>query len=159
MKHIWAPWRIQYIRGEKPAGCILCTKPAEGEDKDKENYILFRGVKNFIIMNSYPYNPGHLLVAPYRHAGNLEELTAAERNEHFELVSRSIQVLKEVLKPGGFNIGANMGKVAGAGIEDHFHSHIVPRWNGDNNFIPVLAEVRVIPQALAETYDMLYGKF
>jgi len=157
MKYIWAPWRIQYIRGEKPEGCILCTKPAE--DKDKANYLLYRGKKNFIIMNSYPYNPGHLLVAPYRHIGNLEELTAAERNEHFELVSRSIQVLKEVLKPGGLNIGANLGKVAGAGIEDHFHSHIVPRWNGDNNFIPVLADVRVVPQALAETYDILRGKF
>ena len=157
MKYIWAPWRIQYIRGEKPEGCILCTKPAE--DKDKANYLLYRGKKNFIILNAYPYNPGHLLVAPYRHTGNLEELTAAERNEHFELVSRSIQVLKEVLNPGGFNIGANLGRVAGAGIEDHFHSHIVPRWNGDNNFIPVLADVRVIPQALAETYATLRGKF
>ena len=157
MKYIWAPWRIQYIRGEKPEGCILCTKPAE--DKDKANYLLYRGKKNFIIMNSYPYNPGHLLVAPYRHIGNLEELTAAERNEHFELVSRSIQVLKEVLKPGGLNIGANLGKVAGAGIADHFHSHIVPRWNGDNNFIPVLADVRIVPQALAETYATLRGKF
>ena len=157
MKYIWAPWRIQYIRGEKPAGCILCTKPAE--DNDKENYLLYRGKKNFIMMNAYPYNPGHLLVAPYRHTANLEELTAAERNEHFELVSRSIQVLKEVFKPGGFNIGANLGRVAGAGIEDHFHSHIVPRWNGDTNFIPVLADVRVIPQALAETYDTLRGKF
>jgi ATP adenylyltransferase len=157
MKYIWAPWRIQYIRGEKPAGCFLCTKPME--DKDKANYILYRGKKNFIMLNSFPYNPGHLLVAPYRHTGNLEELTAAERNEHFELVSRSIQVLKEVLNPGGFNIGANLGRVAGAGIEDHFHSHIVPRWNGDTNFIPVLADVRVIPQALAETYDALRGKF
>jgi ATP adenylyltransferase len=157
MKYMWGPWRIQYIRGEKPAGCILCTKPAE--DKDKENYILYRGKKNFIMMNRFPYNPGHLLVAPYRHTGNLEELTAAERNEHFELVSRSIQVLKEVTNPGGFNIGANLGRVAGAGIEDHFHSHIVPRWNGDTNFISVLADMRVVPQALAETYDALRGKF
>jgi ATP adenylyltransferase len=157
MKYMWGPWRIQYIRGEKPAGCILCTKPAE--DKDKENYILYRGKKNFIMMNRFPYNPGHLLVAPYRHTGNLEELTTAERNEHFELVSRSIQVLKEVTNPGGFNIGANLGRVAGAGIEDHFHSHIVPRWNGDTNFISVLADMRVVPQALAETYDALRGKF
>jgi ATP adenylyltransferase len=157
MKYMWGPWRIQYIRGEKPAGCILCTKPAE--DKDKENYILYRGKKNFIMMNRFPYNPGHLLVAPYRHTGNLEELTTAERNEHFELVSRSIQVLKEVTNPGGFNIGANLGRVAGAGIEDHFHSHIVPRWNGDTNFISVLADMRVVAQALAETYDALRGKF
>jgi ATP adenylyltransferase len=157
MKFIWAPWRIQYIRSEKPKGCILCDKPAE--DKDKDNYILYRGVKNFIMLNAFPYNPGHLLVAPYRHTGNMDELTAAERNEHYELVSRSIKVLKEAMNPGGFNIGANLGKVAGAGIEEHFHSHIVPRWNGDNNFVPVLADVRVVPQALAETYKALRGKF
>jgi ATP adenylyltransferase len=158
MKYIWAPWRIQYVRGEKkPAGCFLCTKPAE--DKDKENYILYRGKKNFILLNSYPYNPGHLLIAPYRHIGNLEELTAEERNEHFELVCRSIRVLKEALNPGGLNFGANLGRVAGAGVEDHFHSHIVPRWNGDTNFVPVLADVRVVPQALADTYDALQGKF
>jgi ATP adenylyltransferase len=157
MKFIWAPWRIQYIRSEKPKGCILCDKPAE--DKDKDNYILYRGVKNFIMLNAFPYNPGHLLVAPYRHTGNMDELTAAERNEHYELVSRSIKVLKEAMNPGGFNIGANLGKVAGAGIEEHFHSHIVPRWNGDNNFVPVLADVRVVPQALAETYNALRGKF
>jgi ATP adenylyltransferase len=111
------------------------------------------------MLNSYPYNPGHLLIAPYRHTGNLEELTDSERNEHYKLVSRSIVVLKEVFKPGGFNMGANLGRVAGAGIEDHFHSHIVPRWQGDNNYIPVLADVRVIPQALEDTYKTLAGKF
>ena len=157
MKHIWAPWRIQYILEEKPGGCILCDKPKE--DKDAQNYILYRGDTNFIMMNSYPYNPGHLLVVPYRHTPSLEELTEEERNEHFELVSRSIRVLKEVFEPGGFNIGANIGKVAGAGIDDHFHSHIVPRWQGDTNYIPVLADVRVVPQALAETYKTLEGKF
>jgi ATP adenylyltransferase len=157
MKYIWAPWRIEYIRAEKPAGCILCDKPKE--DGDKENYILYRGKKNFIMLNSYPYNPGHLLIAPYRHTGNMEELTEEERNEHYKLVSRSITVLKEVFKPAGFNIGANLGRVAGAGIEDHFHSHIVPRWQGDNNYIPVLADVRVIPQALEDTYETLAGKF
>jgi ATP adenylyltransferase len=157
MKYIWAPWRIEYIRAEKPAGCILCDKPKE--DRDKENYILYRGQKNFIMLNSYPYNPGHLLIAPYRHTGNMEELTEDERNEHYKLVSRSITVLKEVFKPAGFNIGANLGRVAGAGIEDHFHSHIVPRWQGDNNYIPVLADVRVIPQALEDTYETLAGKF
>ncbi|HUT68344.1 MAG TPA: HIT domain-containing protein [Dehalococcoidales bacterium] len=157
MKHIWAPWRIQYILEEKPGGCILCDKPKE--DKDVQNYILYRGGKNFIMMNSYPYNPGHLLVAPYRHTANLEELTEEERNEHFELISRSIRVLKEAFQPGGFNIGANIGKVAGAGIDDHFHSHIVPRWQGDTNFIPVLSDIRVVPQALADTYKTLEGKF
>lgn len=157
MEHIWAPWRIEYILMEKPEGCILCDKPKEA--RDAQNYILYRGDRNFVIMNSYPYNPGHLLVAPYRHTGNLEELTEDERNEHFKMVSRSIAVLREAFKPGGFNIGANIGKVAGAGIEGHFHSHIVPRWQGDTNYVPVLADVRVIPQALAETYKILEGKF
>ena len=157
MKYVWAPWRIQYILQEKPKGCILCDKPKE--NRDEENYIVYRGKLNFIMLNSYPYNPGHLLIAPYRHAASLEDLTGAERNEHFELVSRSLPVLKEAFKPAGFNIGANIGKVAGAGIEDHFHSHIVPRWQGDTNYIPVLADVRIVPQALADTYKLLAGKF
>jgi len=157
MERIWAPWRIEYILMEKPEGCILCEKPEE--DKDEQNYILYRGHKNFIILNSYPYNPGHLMVAPYRHTGSLEELTGEERNEHFEMVSRAIRVLREAFNPGGFNIGANIGKVAGTGIDDHFHSHIVPRWQGDTNYVPVLADVRVLPQALAETYQKLKGKF
>lgn len=157
MKYIWAPWRIQYIKSEKPKGCILCDKPAE--NKDRENYVLFRGKKNYIMLNAFPYNPGHLLIAPYRHIGNLEELTAEERNEHYELVCQCIRVLKKELNPGGFNMGANLGKVAGAGVEDHFHSHIVPRWNGDTNYVPVLGDVRVVSQALADTYDALQGKF
>ena len=157
MKHIWAPWRIEYILMDRPDGCILCEKPKE--EKDAQNYILYRGDKNFIILNSFPYNPGHLLVAPYRHTGNLEELTEDERNEHFALLSRSITALKEAFNPGGFNIGANIGKIAGAGIDDHFHSHIVPRWQGDTNYVPVLADVRVVPQALAETYKILKGEF
>jgi len=157
MKHIWAPWRIQYILNEKPGGCVLCDKPGEG--KDASNHILYRGDKNFVIMNLYPYNPGHLMVAPYRHTDTLEKLTTEERNEHFELVSRSITVLKEVFNPDGFNLGANLGKAAGAGIDDHYHSHIVPRWQGDTNFMSVLADVRVVPQAIADTYKMLEGKF
>jgi len=142
---------------EKPEGCILCDKPKQKDDV--ANYILYRGSKNFVIMNSYPYNPGHLMVAPYRHVANLEELTDAERHEHFDIVSRSVKLLKEVFKPTGFNIGMNLGKVAGAGIDDHIHTHIVPRWQGDTNFMPVIADVRVMPEALAETYDKLKGKF
>ncbi len=157
MEHIWAPWRIQYILEDKPEGCILCDKPRE--KNDAANYILYRGEHNFIMLNGYPYNPGHLMVAPYRHTGTVEELNEAERNEHFTLVSRGISVLREVFKPGGFNIGANIGKVAGAGIADHFHSHIVPRWQGDTNYVPVLASIRVVPQALADTYKLLAGKF
>ena len=157
MEQIWAPWRIGYIQKEKPEGCTLCEKPRQ--NNDTVNYILYRGEKNFVILNSYPYNPGHLMVAPYRHVANLEELTDAERNEHFEMVSRSIKLLKRVFNPGGFNVGINIGKVAGTGIDDHVHTHIVPRWQGDTNFMPVLSDVRVVPEALAETYKKLKGKF
>ncbi len=157
MEYIWAPWRIEYIMADKPEGCFLCEKPAE--DKDDQNYILYRGAKNYIILNGFPYNPGHLLVAPYRHTGDPAELTAQERNEHFELICRSLGVLKEVFKPTGFNIGANLGKIAGAGVDDHFHSHIVPRWQGDTNYMPVLSSVKVLPQALSDTYQKLKGKF
>ena len=156
MKHIWAPWRIEYILQDKPEGCILCEKPKE--DNDAENYILYRGEKNFIMLNSYPYNPGHLLVCPYRHVPELTELTDEERDEHYALVSRCIEVLREVLKPGGFNIGANIGRDAGAGIDDHFHSHIVPRWNGDTNYTTVMNDVRVVPQALADSYKKIKEK-
>lgn len=157
MKHIWAPWRIEYIEMEKPQGCILCQKPAL--DKDTENYILFRGSLNFVMLNAYPYNPGHLLIAPYRHVAGLEEMTEEERTEHFEIVTRSVEVLKNVLHPEGFNLGINLGKSAGAGIEDHIHSHIVPRWQGDTNFMTSIADVRVVPQALADSYEKLKGGF
>ena len=157
MKQIWAPWRIQYIEMKKPEGCILCEKP--GQNSDAQNYILFRGDKNFIILNSYPYNPGHLMVSPYRHVANLEELSEEERHEHFEIVSRSIKVLWSVFNPGGFNIGINIGKAAGAGIDDHFHTHIVPRWQGDTNFMTTITDVRVLPEALADTYQKLKEKF
>ena len=157
MKHIWAPWRIEYIRMEKPEGCILCEKPRQ--DTDAANYILYRGNKNFVIMNSYPYNPGHLMIVPYRHIANPEELTDEELHEHSDIVSRSIKVLRQVFSPGGFNLGINIGKVAGAGIEDHVHTHIVPRWQGDNNFMPVISDFRVVPEALAETYEKLKREF
>lgn len=157
MKHIWAPWRIEYIEMEKQRGCILCQKPAQ--DKDTENYILFRASLNFVMLNAYPYNPGHLLVAPFRHVAGLEEMTEKERTEHFNIVTRSVEVLKKVLNPEGFNLGINLGKSAGAGIEDHIHSHIVPRWQGDTNFMTTVGDVRVMPQALADSYEKLKGGF
>ena len=157
MEQIWAPWRIKYIQMEKAKGCILCDKPKE--NNDVPNYILHREEKNFVILNSYPYNPGHLMVAPYRHVASPEELTDEELHEHYEIVSRSIEVLRRVFNPAGFNIGMNLGKVAGAGIDDHIHTHIVPRWQGDTNFMPVIADARVVPEALAETYEKLRGKF
>ena len=142
---------------KKPEGCILCEKP--GQDSDAVNYILYRGEKNFVIMNTYPYNPGHLMIAPYRHIASLEELTDEELHEHIDTVSRSIKVLRQVFNPGGFNLGINIGKIAGAGIEDHVHTHIVPRWQGDTNCMSVISDVRVLPEALAETYQKLKGKF
>ena len=157
MNHIWAPWRIEYIQMEKAEGCILCEKPEE--DNDEANYILYRGAKNFVILNSYPYNPGHLMIAPYRHVANLDDLTREELGEHYEILCRSIKLLRRELDPAGFNIGTNIGRVAGAGIDTHTHSHIVPRWQGDTNFMPVIADTRVIPQALADTYKSLKGKF
>jgi ATP adenylyltransferase len=153
MKRIWAPWRIEYIRSEKPKECILCQKP--GENRDRDNYILFRGERNFVILNKYPYNPGHLMVAPYRHLPTLDELTDEELLEHFNLVRKCVRILAEEYKPEGFNIGINLGKVAGAGIDDHIHTHIVPRWNGDTNFMTVVADMRAVPHALAATYDEL----
>lgn len=159
MKEIWAPWRIRYIEmagDEKPAGCLLCAKPEENDDA--ANYILYRGASNFIILNRYPYNPGHLMISPYRHVPGLEELTDKERNEHFRVVVLAVRLLREVLSPDGFNIGINLGRVAGAGIADHIHTHVVPRWNGDTNFMPVLADVRVVPEALADTYRKLKAK-
>ena len=156
MRKIWAPWRIEYIRSKKGEGCIFCQKPKE--NRDAQNYILFRGEKNFAMFNLYPYNPGHMMVAPYRHLAAFEELNDEELFEHFDLMRRCTQALKGVYKPDGFNIGINLGKVAGAGVEDHVHTHIVPRWNGDTNFTTVVSDIRVIPQALASTYSELRGK-
>jgi len=157
MEQLWAPWRIKYIEIAKQEGCILCDKPRE--DNDEPNYILYRGQKNFIIMNSYPYNAGHLMVAPYRHVAALDELTDDELREHFALASRCVRVLRQAFRPDGFNIGVNMGRVAGAGIDKHIHSHIVPRWLGDSNFMPVTADTKVVNEALAETYQKLNGRF
>ena len=153
MEHIWAPWRIEYIEMEKSEGCIFCEKPRE--NRDASNYILYRGKRNFVILNNYPYNPGHLMVAPYRHVGYLEMLTDEELGEHFDIVRKSTKLLRAVFEPAGFNIGINMGKVAGAGIEDHIHTHIVPRWDGDTNFMPVLSATKVMPEALASIYQRL----
>ena len=157
MKKIWAPWRIQYIlQADKEKGCILCDKPNEKDDR--LNYILRRGNYNFIILNAYPYTPGHLMVAPYRHINNLTDINDEESKEHTNLIKLCIRLLKAEMRPDGFNIGMNLGKVAGAGIEGHIHTHIVPRWNGDHNFMSVIADTRVLSQALIETYDKLEAR-
>jgi ATP adenylyltransferase len=157
MKRIWSPWRVQYIRVQNPTGCIFCDKPKE--DKDPQNLILYRGKCNFVIMNAFPYNPGHLMVVPYRHIGKLEDMTAEERNDHYETVSRAVGVLRETCKSDNFNVGMNLGRVAGAGIANHIHTHIVPRWNGDNNFMPVIGETRVISESMEDIYKRLKNRF
>lgn len=153
MKNIWAPWRVKYIRMDKPKECILCQK--HHEQRDRENYVLVRGKLNFVMLNLYPYNPGHLMVSPYRHAEDLEDLTDEELLENLSLVKKCTRALKEAFHPEGFNVGINLGKIAGAGIEGHVHTHIVPRWNGDTNFMPVLADVKVMSEALGDTYVKL----
>ncbi|AGB04963.1 HIT family hydrolase, diadenosine tetraphosphate hydrolase [Aciduliprofundum sp. MAR08-339] len=153
MERLWAPWRIEYVRMEKMEGCIFCKFPRD--NRDEENLILYRGKYAFIIMNNYPYNPGHVMVAPYRHVGNLEDLSDEEVLEMHHLTSLAIRAIKNAMNPGGFNIGINIGRVAGAGIEGHVHVHIVPRWNGDTNFMPVLADTKVIVQGIRENYSEL----
>ncbi len=157
MQHIWAPWRIKYIELPRTEGCILCDKPKE--NRDAENYILYRGTSNYIILNSFPYNPGHLMVVPYRHLSTPEALTDVELLEHSQVINRALAVLKETFNPAGFNLGMNLGKIAGAGIEGHIHTHIVPRWAGDSNFMTIVSDIRVVPEALADTYRKLAGKF
>ncbi|GAJ15107.1 unnamed protein product, partial [marine sediment metagenome] len=153
MEKIWAPWRMEYIMMEKSEECFLCEKPKQ--NSDALNHILYRGKQNFVVLNSYPYNPGHLMIAPYRHVASLEELTDEELHEHIEIVVQSLKVLRQVFSPAGFNIGANMGKVAGVGLEGHVHTHIVPRWQGDTNFMPVVADTKVVSEAVADTYKKL----
>lgn len=157
MEHIWAPWRITYIESEKPKKCILCEAPSR--NNDQETYIVFRGTLNYVILNKFPYTPGHLMVAPFRHVSSINELTPEERHEHFDIVSRASMVLTEIYHPSGYNYGINQGRISGAGIEEHMHTHIVPRWLGDTNFITVVGDVRVLPRALDDVYQKIKGKF
>lgn len=153
MGRLWAPWRIEYIRHSRDSECVLCTAPAR--NADSEVHILHRGQWNYVIMNAFPYSPGHLMVAPFRHTAELESLTTEESLEHHELVKLAISLLKEVACPDGFNVGMNLGRVAGAGIDQHLHTHVVPRWLGDTNFMPVLSHTRVMSEALGAMYARL----
>ncbi|WP_347490320.1 HIT family protein [Desulfoscipio sp. XC116] len=155
MDRLWAPWRGVYIGKEHDAECIFCEKLNAGVDKDRENYVLYRGDKVFVILNIYPYNNGHLLVAPKRHVGDIEALTVDEMQELFTVTQRMVGMQRGAFNPDGFNVGINLGKIAGAGIPGHLHIHIVPRWGGDTNFMPVLGDVRVISEALETTYTKL----
>ncbi len=153
LERLWAPWRIEYIRASRDNGCILCAFPAQSDDRS--HLILHRGRLNFIMMNAYPYSPGHLMVAPFKHTADLTDLTAEESAEHHELVKLGIAVLRDVAHPDGFNVGLNLGRVAGAGIDQHLHTHIVPRWLGDTNFMPVLADTRVMSESLPSMWEKL----
>jgi len=153
MKTIWAPWRINYILSEKPDYCIFCK--ALEEKEDEKNFIIKRGKHSFVIMNAYPYNNGHVMVAPYKHLACITDLNQETSLEIHFLTQESVRILRSVLNSEGFNIGMNLGKVAGAGVEDHVHIHIVPRWLGDTNFMPVIADTKVFPEYLKTTYEKL----
>jgi len=156
MKVLWAPWRMEYILSKKQKKCIFCA--CAKEKKDRENLILYRGKNVFVIMNRYPYNNGHLLIVPYAHKSSLAELDDAAKLELMNTVDKGIDCLG-LFKPEGFNIGINLGRVAGAGIEEHVHIHIVPRWNGDTSYMSATAETRVIPEHILDTYDKLSPVF
>jgi ATP adenylyltransferase len=159
MDKLWAPWRMKYIKGidKKEEGCIFCTKPKESDDR--KNMILLRGRHSFIIMNAFPYSNGHLLVIPFLHTAELDDLAEPVSAELWRFIVLGKNALKNAYKPDGFNIGMNLGRPAGAGIDQHLHFHIVPRWNGDTNFMPVLDETRVISEGLGDTYDFLLPYF
>ncbi len=153
MKHLWAPWRIQYIKATPRDDCIFCSLPADG--RDREHHILHRGSLVFVMLNRFPYTSGHLMVVPRRHVADLDALDDREALELFHLTTAATEAIRQAYGPEGFNIGVNIGRAAGAGIIDHVHLHVVPRWVGDTNFMPVLGEVKVLPEDLAATYDRL----
>jgi len=154
MEKLYAPWRMEFIKSEKPAGCIFCKDSIRCHD-----LVLFEGKNTFVMMNRYPYISGHLMIVPFRHISQLEDLLPEERLEIFNLQDISVRVLKSAIHPDGFNIGINLGKAAGAGIDDHIHVHIVPRWIGDTNFMSVVGDVRVIPEDIYKTCELLLPHF
>jgi len=152
-QRLWAPWRLDYIKGPKPDECIFCAKPAAGDDE--ASYIVDRGEHCFTMLNTFPYNNGHLMVSPYEHVPGIEELDDEVLLELMQLTRRSLGALRSVYQPEGFNLGINQGKVAGAGVEGHIHLHVVPRWGADTNFMPVIGSTRVLPQSLKDSYAAL----
>jgi ATP adenylyltransferase len=157
---IWAPWRLAYVKDASKdieEDCIFCAKPAQ--DNDIANLIVHRGEHSFVILNLFPYTNGHLMVSPYEHIGRLQELPPETTAEMMALAQRAMGRLEEVYDPHGYNVGFNQGRVAGAGVEHHIHLHVVPRWGGDTNFMPVIADTRVMPQTLEQSYEALKGAF
>jgi ATP adenylyltransferase len=157
MKQLWAPWRMEYITSNKLDDCIFCSIPKK--DNNPESYILHRGKSAFIIMNIFPYNSAHIMVSPFRHLSCLTKQEEGENIEQNHLIQKSIEILRSVINPDGFNIGYNIGKAAGAGFDEHIHCHIVPRWSGDTNFMPVFGETKVHPEHLRTTYNKLLPHF
>lgn len=153
MDRIWAPWRTVYIGKDHGSQCIFCDKLES--TADQENHVILRGEKTFVLMNIYPYNNGHLLIAPKRHVGDITELDEEETLELFQMTQKMVSVLRKAFNPEGFNVGVNLGKIAGAGVPGHFHIHVVPRWGGDTNFMPVIGDVRVISEGLDLTYQKI----
>lgn len=158
MDTLWAPWRMVYVEKATPVGyCLFCETAGNGQDE--KSLVLYRGRFVFVQMNLYPYNPGHVMIAPYRHVAGLCDLSSDEQHELIQEAARSTSLLRETMNSDGFNLGMNQGKAAGAGVEHHLHLHIVPRWNGDTNFMPVVADTKVIPQDLSGTYRKLAPVF
>jgi len=150
VRHLWAPWRMKYVVGSKDKGCLFCEKAAQ--EKDADNHILYRAKHNFVILNAYPYNSGHLMVVPYQHVNNITDLTEPALREMCLIAQGCVRVMYDHLSAEGVNLGMNIGQVAGAGIEQHVHLHLVPRWSGDTNYMTTIANTRVVPQDLDETY-------
>jgi ATP adenylyltransferase len=157
LDRLWAPWRIGYVLSEACDGCIFCEKPAA--DDDCGELILNRSEFSYVLMNAYPYNNGHLLVVPYEHVSGILSLSEEQLFDMMRLTRRAVGAIGEAMHPDGFNVGFNVGRIAGAGIEEHVHLHIVPRWAGDTNFMPVLGDTRVVPQSLRECYELLVRHF
>ena len=155
MDHLWSPWRYRYVSTASPAesACIFCIKAAE--NKDDANYVVLRAEYNFLLLNLYPYTSGHLLIAPYQHVPTLEEASSQARTEMMELTARAEKALRTLYKPGGINIGMNLGECAGAGVAGHIHMHVLPRWVGDASFMSTIGETRVLPEELETTYRRL----
>ena len=150
-ERLWAPWRLEYIKGPKADECIFCVGPDAGDD-DAKRYIVRRGEHVFALLNAFPYNNGHLMVAPYRHVPSIEELDEPALLELMTMTQASLRALRRAYAPEGFNLGVNQGKIAGAGVEHHVHLHVVPRWGADTNFMPVVGDTRVLPQSLDDSY-------
>ena len=150
MERLWSPWRMQYVSDSgNVGGCIFCDHLASGDDL--EAHILLRGQRAFILLNAFPYNTGHLMIAPCRHVGELHDLDPLELQELMELSARAVSVIGEAMNPDGFNLGMNLGEVAGAGVPGHLHMHVVPRWGGDTNFMAVVGETKVLPEMIVDT--------